>query len=569
MRRVLALLSLVLAPAAAAQQDGVLQLDSDLERFLVRQQAAGRLPSAQLTHRPLAAYQAQAYLDSLAVFDSLAVRGANGGTPLSTSDRTLLAQFRGLAPLPGAAFVNRRVGWLYGNGQDAVSVEGDGYALQFNPLANLSAGQARRTETSTQSPSVFVYQNTRGAQASGHLGDRLFFEARIEENQRRDARFFHYGRTSPRLADTQILGIQDGDSLGYDYYRVAGVLGVRTRFVELRGGRDRNVWGYGRSSLMLSNYAPSYDHLQVRAKVWRIEYTALYAALVNQAGLTTFQDQILPRSYASMHRLNVTLPAGVELEAFESVFFADDTTAARRRQGFDVAYLNPLLLLRSAEQDRGSPDNASIGVGAAWTTPWNARVYGSLFLDEFEAKLIFKDDSWRNKWAFTLGGTVADWPVPGLMVRTEYTRIRPFVYTHYNYRNSYTHYLDLLGHPAGPNASDWMLEFDYRPTPRLAVAGTYTRTVRGRSSAATGNIGDDPLREYDNGRISDQIPTLGGVRQALWAAEGRIGYQALPRLWLDAMVRAESTDDAETGVNRYVAPYVSLRWGLPFESLRY
>ena len=68
----------------------------------------------------------------------------------------------------------------------------------FNPLANLSAGQARRTETSTQSPSVFVYQNTRGAQASGHLGDRLFFEARIEENQRRDARFFHYGRTSPR-----------------------------------------------------------------------------------------------------------------------------------------------------------------------------------------------------------------------------------------------------------------------------------------------------------------------------------------------------------------------------------
>jgi len=164
---------------------------------------------------------------------------------------------------------------------------------------------------------------------------------------------------------------------------------------------------------------------------------------------------------------------------------------------------------------------------------------------------------------------VADWPVPGLMVRTEYTRIRPFVYTHYNVRNSYTHYLDLLGHPAGPNASDWMVEFDYRPMPRLAVAGTYTHTLRGRSSAATGNIGDDPLREYDNGRILDQIPTLDGVRQTLWAAEGRIGFQALPRLWLDAMLRAESTDDAETGVNRYVAPYVSLRWGLPFESLRY
>ena len=564
----LAALALAAAPSARAQQDGVLQLDSDLDRFLVRQQAAGRLPSAQLTHRPLAAYRAQQYLDSLAAFDSLAVRGENGGAPLSASDRSMLAQYRYRAPMPGAEAVRGRIGYVYANGQDLFEGKGDGYALQFNPLATLSAGMARRTERAGQDGSVFVYQNTRGAQASGHLGPYVFFEARLEENQRRDARFAHRFRTTPRLADTQIIGIGEGDSLGYDYYRATGVVGLRTRFVEVRAGRDRNAWGYGRSSLVLSNYAPSYDHVQLRVNVWRLEYTALYASLINQTGLSRYDDQILPRSYASMHRLNVKLPKGIELEAFESVFFSDDSTAARRRRGFDVAYLNPLLLLRAAEQDNGSPDNAALGVGAAWQTPWRTRLYGTLFLDELDVSEL-GNDSWRNKWAFTLGGTVADWPVSGLMVRAEYTRIRPFVYTHYSARNSYTHYLDLLGHPAGPNASDAMVEVDYRPSPRLVVAGTFTHTRRGRSSAATGNIGDDPLREYDNGRTQDQIPTLGGVRQTLLAAEGRVGYQLLPRLWLDALVRAESTDDAETGKDRYVAPYLSLRWGLAPLSLRY
>lgn len=575
MRRLLALALLLSAPVAHAQTDGVLQLDSDLDRFLLRQQAAGRLPMAQLTHRPLAAYQAQAYLDSLAVFDSLAVRGERRGTPLAASDRALLAQFRYRAPLPGARLFDP-LPYVYDNGHDAIVGEGDGYALQFNPLFNLSYGVARRTETPRLDPTVPVYQNTRGVQASGHLGRYLFFEARVEENQRVDATFQHAKRTSPRLGDAMVLYSDEAnprtgtrDSLGYDYYRVAGVVGLRTRFVEVRAGRDRNSWGYGRSSLVLSNYAPSYDHVQVRAKVWRIEYTALYAALLNQSELAApVSDQILPRSYASMHRVNVKLPKGLEFEAFESVMFSDDTTAARRRRGFDVAYVNPLLLLRAAEQDRGSPDNAALGVGLAWQSPWRARFYGTLFLDELDVAVL-RTDSWRNKWAFTVGATLADLPVPGLMVRGEYTRIRPFVYSHYNTRNSYTHYLDLLGHPAGPNASDLMLEVDYRPSPRLALAGTVTHTIRGRSSAATDNVGDDPLRNYQLGRTTNDVPTLAGVRVTQTQAEARASVQALPRLWLDALVRAEQVKDAERGTRRFVAPYVSLRWGLPFESARY
>ena len=65
LRGLAAILFLLLSVPASAQVDGVLQIDDGLHRFLVRQQLAGRLDWAHLTHQPLSAGDAQAYLDSL------------------------------------------------------------------------------------------------------------------------------------------------------------------------------------------------------------------------------------------------------------------------------------------------------------------------------------------------------------------------------------------------------------------------------------------------------------------------------------------------------------------------
>ena len=48
-----------------AQQDGLLQLNDPLHRFLHRQQVLGRIPDAFLSHQPLSAYEAQRYLGTL------------------------------------------------------------------------------------------------------------------------------------------------------------------------------------------------------------------------------------------------------------------------------------------------------------------------------------------------------------------------------------------------------------------------------------------------------------------------------------------------------------------------
>ena len=551
----LALLVLLLVPGARAQTDGLLQLEDPLHRFLLRQQTGGRLPEAFLSHQPLSAYEARRYLDSLDV------RSAG----LSALDRRLLAEFRGERAGPNAAWLQRRIPFVYRDGQHLLSARGDGFAVEVDPLLYLTYGRARQTERDEQAGSRTLWQNTRGVRAAGHVGRYVFFEARLEENQRRDV-WLDYGQeTAPRLGAVQLLP----ESEAYDYWVGTGVVGVRSRFFEVRFGRDRNRWGFGRTSLALSDYAPVYDQLQIRTTFWRLQYVNLFAALTDLTPFpaTSIRDQIYPKKYAAFHRLAVNLPGRVQLELFETIVFATDTTAARRRSNFDLAYLNPIIFYTAAQADRGHADNALLGGGLAWTARPGLRLYTQLLLDELTVGEIGRA-SWVNKWGWQVGARVADVLAPGLSFQVEYARLRPYLYSHRSALTSYTHFNDLLGHPAGPNAQDVALFVDWQATPRWRAALNLAYTRRGRNADSL-NYGADPLESYDTRVSDDDVRLLQGVRQSRLLVEAHTGYELLPGLTLEAALRAESVDDAETGLDRYLAPFVMLRWGLPFQSRRY
>ena len=550
----LLLLSILLctAPESRAQQDGALQLDSPAYRFLERQQALGRLPGAFLSHQPLSAYEAQQYLDTLAV-QRLA---------LSPMDRRLLARFRGNAPEPEADWIQQHVPFLYENGQDFFSDAGPDYAFQVNPLLYLAYGRARQTARGDREPYVTTWQNTRGVRAAGHvdIGPLIFFESRLEENQRRTVWPGYSKRTSPRLGWSKFYS----DRQVHDYWVATGLIGLRSEHFEVRFGRDRNRWGPGRTSLVLSDYAPVYDQLQLRTTVGRFQYTNLFARFTDLTSLpNSFGNRTLPNRYGAFHRLAVNLPGGIQAGVFEGVVFAPDAT---RGTGFDLAYLNPLIFYRAVEADRGSPDNVLLGLDASWTAMPGLQLYTQFLLDEFVLSEMFTD-SWRNKWGWMAGLQAAGWPLSGLSMRLEYARLRPFLYSHRNPENAYLHYNDLFGHPAGPNAEDVALFLDYRPAPRWHAALDAAWTRRGRNPAGE-NVGANPRLSY-NTRTSGSAPFLGGVRQTQLLVEARAGYEVLPQLFLEVGLRAESIDDEEAGLDRYVAPQLLLRWGLPFQSVRF
>jgi hypothetical protein len=549
------------APAVHAQHQGLLQVDDAFERVLLRQRALGHLPGAFLGARPLAAHTARAYADSVLA----------GDDPISAGDRVLLERLTGRTAGPGVGALHRALPFLYADGNTLYSVRTDEYAIELSPLAVLSYGRARQSALEGREAEVPVWQNTRGVRAAGHIGPSIFFEARLEENQRRPVQtdFNALVQTAPRLGNSKL---QDGSV--YDYFVATGVLGFRSEFFEVRFGRDRNQWGFGGTSLVLSDYATVYDQLQLRTQFWRLHYTNLFAQITALRPPDRRGDGLIPRKYAAFHRLALDLPGRVQIELFESIVFATDTTGSGGRDGFELAYLNPVIFYRAVEHDLGSPDNALLGGGISWVAAPGVELYAQGILDELTVSQ-FGNDYWGNKWGFILGAYlvdpgVGDARLRGFDLRVEYARQRPFLYGHRTEASAYVHYGDLLGHPAGPNTSDLAFFATYQPWPRLVTALNLAFTERGRAPEGE-FIGTDPTRSYllRDRSLDNDVPTLRGIRQSLILAEARVGYELLPSLFLEAVVRAESVDDAERGLDRYVAPYASLRWGLPFPSVRY
>ncbi len=555
--RAVAALVLVLVPVIAQSQvrEGIQPIDDPVQRFLQRQQAAGFLPGELLTTLPLSAHEANRMLDSVALHQE----------ELPSIDRRLLERYRGERVGPNIGLAQSVIGSAYSDGESLVAIDGDGYAVRLQPLAYLSAGATRLTSRDSSDGSQTTWQNTRGVRASGHVGP-IYFESRLEENQRLPERNEFALGSAPRYNF-----VKQKDGRTYDYFLASGVIGYSSKFFDIRFGRDRAHWGMGEGTLTLSDYAAPFDQFQIRTRFWRLQYTNLYARRIRPFERGRQTARVFPQNWMVMHQLAIDLPGRVQLAFDEITLFAEDSVGASRA-GFELSYLNPVIFYRSIEGDIGSPDNVLLAGSVAWNPVDGYRLYTQFLIDELRLSEV-GNDWWGNKWGYLLGLQVADpgwgsYRIRGLDFRMEYTRQRPYLYSHRSESTAFVHSGDTLGHPAGPNSWDLSTFTRYVPHPRLEIGLTTAFTRRGRNTA-TENFGADPRVSYDT-RVADfGIVTLQGIRQNQLLLEGHAGYEVLPSLFVDGFLRYESIDDVETGRDRYVTVGGQLRWGLPFQSRRY
>ncbi len=576
-----AVATLVLSVVSAfGQSDGLLQINDPVFRFIERQHTLGLLPGAHIEHQPLSFREARGLLDRLSA-DSVVAR-------MSPVDRVRIRKLLGSETSSAVTLARSYVPFIYANGVDVASVEGEGYALQVNPLLYLSSGFAFRNSFAADYDAHPWSRSSRGARFSGHVG-RVFFETRLEENQRLPYRPEFYKFSAPRLG--RVKWNVDGQTPHseavrepYDYFRATGVVGFQSPFFEVRFGRDRNLWGSGHSSLELSNYAPEYDQLQIRTTVWRLQYVNLFAGLTDIRSIAApplsegrAPEQVFPRRYAAFHRLSVNLTPRLHAHLFEALIFADDTTGLRK--GFDISYMNPVIFYRAAEADRGSPDNALVGGGLSWIVRPGMKVHSQILFDEIRFRELTDPDDgwWGNKWGFLAGIELLDpLTLANTTLRVEYARNRPFMFSHLYVQNAYVHFADVLGHPSGPNAADWAVFLETEPTAGVVAGMDFAMTRRGRNPEGV-NLGADPLIPYDQDRPTDSAgkpldygyTMFAGTPQFALFGELRVGVQLLPGLVVEAAVHAEGIDDKDLGSDWYVIPTATLRWGLPFEGARY
>ena len=159
--------------------------------------------------------------------------------------------------------------------------------------------------------------------------------------------------------------------------------------------------------------------------------------------------------WIAAHRLEYTPAHWLLLSVSEAVIWGE--------RGLDAAYLNPLYFLYSAQHDGGDRDNVVMSGDFVARLPFRGIFYGALLIDDMKISKLGKGDA-GNKLGFLTGVFSTDLFLDGLDVGIEYTRLEPYVYSHFYPINRFSNWNSSLGADLQPNSDRLELTLLYRPT---------------------------------------------------------------------------------------------------------
>lgn len=251
----------------------------------------------------------------------------------------------------------------------------------------------------------------------------------------------------------------DGSYTHYDWNAYADW--KASKYFRFTLGRGRHFFGEGYRSLFLSDGTTSYPYFKITTTAWHIKYVNLFTMLNDVRGADG-DPAHFDRKFASFHYLSWNVSKRFNLAFFESIIWQDNDPDYPR--GFDINYLDPVVVFRPLEFAQGSADNALLGAAINFKAGKNTLLYFQAMLDEFILGEVRAGRGWvGNKQGVQLGLSAHEaFKVPGLFMRLEWDYVRPFTYTHSDTRQNYAHFGQPLAHPYGSNFNEILAQVQYR-----------------------------------------------------------------------------------------------------------
>jgi hypothetical protein len=497
----------------------------------------------------------------------------------STSDSLRSDPFlKHLRPLPGPGDSQKPLlNFFYQKKADFYSLRTPDLDLHVNPVIYAGLGLenvARQTGITTPDrQSMFV--NTRGLEVRGTIGRKLGFYSFFSDNQAVYPEYIQaYGRTYSRYNGQE--GSAPGESFtkrfgqnGVDFLSARGYITFNAlKVINIQFGHDRNFFGNGFRSVLLSDNSPSSLFMKFSTRLGkRIQYTNLYTQLQNtQAPLNTAEgDRLIPPKFAAMHHLSINVNDHLNFGVFEAEVFSRDRV--------DLSYLNPVILYRYVESSRGSADNAMIGLDFKGNFLSHFLVYSQLMLDEFLLKNVTSGNgNWTNKFAWQLGAKYIDaFTVPNLDLQVEMNLARPYTYSHEKSatvsagQTNYANYSQPLAHPLGANFVETLGIVRYQQK-KISANGIFGIMTYGTDPPGL-NYGGNILLDYRT-RFRDDGNFIGqGRKNIVTYVDLRGSYMLRHNIFLEAryLYRHQDSQSREDTYTNQVAS-VALRWNLPYRN---
>lgn len=362
---------------------------------------------------------------------------------------------------------------IYQNNRNFLSWSESPCHVNFDPMLYYS--RSYRTAVNQES-TLKKLQRSSGFRAWGNFTDYLGFFLDVRDTKEWGSEKYRIGNyTLPRLG---FVRATNPDYLYHD--ETVAYLKLGFQQLQLTYGKFSNCWGPGRTgSLILSDYATSYDQLKLEFIFNRFKFTSSYAFLIDYRDQEI--DALQGKKYLEAHRLEFLPWRWLSIGLSETVMF--------NGRSFEPAYLNPIMFFRSAEHYLGSPDNMMMGIDVKLAAIKNFKVYGELLIDDITTTKL--GTNWYgNKLGYQIGSFWVDpLKIKNSDLRIEYTRIRPYVYSHKN-SLSYKHYDSVLGHSLGPNADQLYIELNHQFS-KWATMRLYGAFWRHGENFADRNVGGD------------------------------------------------------------------------------
>lgn len=303
-----------------------------------------------------------------------------------------------------------------------------------------------------QNSKISLYQNS----------DITYFVKKIYDSDSTDTHMPHVPGTR-FTQSVQYLSLQEHVRFDTKIAYIAFPLYFLT--VEL--GRDYLYLGPGyRSSVLLSDIAPSIDQIQLRAT------GKTYKALWFCSALSPWYYY---HRFLTGQRIEFNLGKHIKIGGTMLTVFSFDSLQTKSFWG----YLNPLIANYMEMHESGHDDNLLVGFDFV-TYIKQSKIYGQLMIDNFE----FNKRPTRppNCYGLTLGTYL---PINQFALRAEYSKITRYTYYHRILHTAYTSYSVPLGHSLGPDADELFFRLEYYPinTLRLDLVADLTRRGDGNQGS--------------------------------------------------------------------------------------
>lgn len=372
---------------------------------------------------------------------------------------------------------------LYRRPGDFAHYESEDFGIHLSPVIYLSGG----TETdNVRNPARLV----RGLVFRGSVDKKVGFYTYLTTSEV----FFPswvkgYAENNGAVPGEGFWKEYDGD--GYSYFSALGHVSFQvTKHIELQVGHDRNFSGEGYRSFQISDFSNPYMFVKFNTKVWKFQLTNLWTQMTADVfynrGRPT--DGRYPQKYFAFNRLGFNVGKNLNLGFFSSIM----------TDKINFNYFNPIIFLRWAEQQQGTPDKVMLGLDAKWIFKPGMELYGQFALDEFVFTEFFEIDgegSKRNKYGAQLGYKYINaLGLNNLDFQMEWNQARPYTFQEKVDYQSYSNWNTPLTHPRGANFREFVGILRYQPLPRLDLNFTGFYQYFGADEDAETNWGGDVLK---------------------------------------------------------------------------